>query len=155
MQLRRHRRRSCLPDAGLWARIQWAPLWRAQRTDASSVVLTMCCRFSKRRKKKEKLAGPHFFVARSPPARTTTGARQSAQHGYTRVVSRMSPGAQADKRHHSRPFQTFFQRSNKDGFGWLNIRIICIRIRLKYKYRYPYSYSILIWMSYGCIRIRI
>ena len=42
----------------------------------------------------------------------------------------------------------------KDGFGWLNIRIIRIRIRLKCKYGYPYSYLILIWMSYGCIRIR-
>jgi len=44
---------------------------------------------------------------------------------------------------------------SKDGYGWLNIRIIRIRIRLKYQYGYPYSYSILIWMSYGCIRIRL
>ena len=42
----------------------------------------------------------------------------------------------------------------KDGFGCLNIRIIRIRIRLKRKYEYPYPYSNLIWMSYGCIRIR-
>ena len=42
----------------------------------------------------------------------------------------------------------------KDGSGCLNIQIIRIRIRLKYKYEYQYSYSILIWMSFGCIRIR-
>ena len=45
--------------------------------------------------------------------------------------------------------------ATKDGSGWLNIRIIRIRIRLKCKYGYPYSYSLLIWMSYGCIRIRL
>ena len=46
-------------------------------------------------------------------------------------------------------------RAAKDGSRWLNIRIIRIRICLKCKYEYPYSYSILIWMSYGCIRIRL
>ena len=44
--------------------------------------------------------------------------------------------------------------TGKDGFRWLNIRIIRIRIRLKCKYGYPYPYSNLIWMSYGCIWIR-
>ena len=43
----------------------------------------------------------------------------------------------------------------KDGFGWLNIWIIRIRIHLKHQYGYPYSYLILIWMSNGCIRIRL
>ena len=36
--------------------------------------------------------------------------------------------------------------SSKDGYGWLNIRIIRIRIRLKCQYEYSYSYSILLCM---------
>ena len=105
--------------------------------------------------KDTKLAGPHFFLSLArlrPVRRRVLGSRHStaihaSYHGCLRAHKPTSATT------HAR-FRRFFRRSNKDGSGWLNIRINRIRIR-KCKYGYPYSYSILIWMSYGCIRIRL
>ena len=106
-------------------------------------------------KKKKSSQDPIFLsLARLRPVRRRVlGSRHStaihaSYHGCLRAHKPTSATT------HAR-FRRFFRRSNKDGSGWLNIRIICICIRLKYKYRYPYSYLILIWMSNGCIRIRL
>ena len=79
-------------------------------------------------------------------ARVVPGSRPRLGLTFTRVCACMQIVEST--------FAPSWSGIGKDGSGCLNIRIIRIRIRLKRKYGYPYPYSNLIWMSYGCIRIR-